>query len=93
MAIEATNWWLVSRLCLEHKRLQDAHTLIAYSEYNCTYCSLSTYNNVSGGVFCLEVNTIPGMTETSLLPKAAAEAGISFNELVMRMLEDVSLNK
>ncbi len=43
--------------------------------------------------FCLEVNTIPGMTETSLLPKAAAEAGISFNELTMRILEDVALNK
>jgi D-alanine-D-alanine ligase len=43
--------------------------------------------------FCLEVNTIPGMTATSLLPKAAAEAGISFNELVMRILEDAALNK
>ncbi len=43
--------------------------------------------------FCLEVNTIPGMTETSLLPKAAAEAGISFNELVMQILEDANLNK
>lgn len=43
--------------------------------------------------FCLEVNTIPGMTETSLLPKAAAEAGISFEELAMRILEDVALNK
>jgi D-alanine-D-alanine ligase len=43
--------------------------------------------------FCLEVNTIPGMTETSLLPKAAAEAGVSFNELVMQILEDAGLNK
>jgi D-alanine-D-alanine ligase len=43
--------------------------------------------------FCLEVNTIPGMTETSLLPKAAAEAGIPFNELVMQILEDAGLNK
>ena len=43
--------------------------------------------------FCLEVNTIPGMTATSLLPKAAAEAGISFNELVMQILEDAGLNK
>ena len=43
--------------------------------------------------FCLEVNTIPGMTATSLLPKAAAEAGISFNELVMQILEDAALNK
>ena len=43
--------------------------------------------------FCLEVNTIPGMAETSLLPKAAAEAGLSFGELAMRILEDVGLNK
>ena len=43
--------------------------------------------------FCREINTIPGMTETSLLPKAAAEAGVSFNELVMRILDDAGLNK
>jgi D-alanine-D-alanine ligase len=35
----------------------------------------------------LEVNTIPGMTETSLLPKAAESVGISFDVLVERMLK------
>ena len=44
-------------------------------------------------LFCLEVNTIPGMTETSLLPKAAGAAGISFSELVLRILADAGLNK
>ncbi len=34
----------------------------------------------------LEINTIPGMTETSLLPKAAAAAGIGFGELCRRIL-------
>jgi len=43
--------------------------------------------------FCLEVNTIPGMTETSLLPKAARQTGITFGELVQRILEGVSLGK
>ncbi len=43
--------------------------------------------------YCLEVNTIPGMTETSLLPKAAAYAGIGFSELVQRILEDCGLEK
>jgi D-alanine-D-alanine ligase len=43
--------------------------------------------------FCLEINTIPGMTETSLLPKAAAQAGVSFTELTMRILDDAGLNK
>lgn len=35
----------------------------------------------------LEVNTLPGMTETSLLPKAAAAAGIDFPSLCQRMLD------
>jgi D-alanine-D-alanine ligase len=34
----------------------------------------------------LEVNTLPGMTETSLLPKAAAAAGISYADLCERMV-------
>lgn len=43
--------------------------------------------------FCLEVNTIPGMTETSLLPKAARHSGISFGELVQRILDGAGLKK
>lgn len=35
----------------------------------------------------LEVNTVPGMTETSLVPKAAKEYGLTFNELVTKVLE------
>jgi len=42
--------------------------------------------------YVLEVNTIPGMTETSLLPEAAKYHGISFNELV-RKIVDASLKK
>ena len=38
--------------------------------------------------FVLEVNTIPGMTETSLLPEAARAAGLSFDELVLKIAED-----
>ena len=45
------------------------------------------------GVFCLEVNTQPGMTETSLVPELAAHAGIPFEELVRWMVEDASLNR
>jgi D-alanine-D-alanine ligase len=45
------------------------------------------------GLFCLEVNTQPGMTETSLVPELAAHAGMSFDELVQWMVEDASLNR
>jgi D-alanine-D-alanine ligase len=47
----------------------------------------------AGGLVCLEVNTQPGMTETSLVPELAAHAGITFDELVRWMIEDASLNR
>jgi len=45
------------------------------------------------GLSCLEVNTQPGMTETSLVPELAAHAGVKFDELVQWMIEDASLNR
>ncbi|PCH61207.1 MAG: D-alanine--D-alanine ligase [Gammaproteobacteria bacterium] len=41
----------------------------------------------SGKAYVIEVNTVPGMTDHSLLPKAAAAAGLSFSELVMQILD------
>src|SRR5437867_2738785 len=38
-----------------------------------------------GGLFCLEANTLPGMTQTSLIPQGAAAAGISFPDLCERI--------
>jgi D-alanine-D-alanine ligase len=39
-----------------------------------------------GNFFCLEANTLPGMTELSLIPQAAAAAGILFPELCERIV-------
>lgn len=44
----------------------------------------------SGIPVVLELNTIPGLTETSLLPKAALAAGIDFEGLILKILESVS---
>ena len=41
-------------------------------------------DEASGELSVLEVNAIPGLTETSLLPQAADAAGIAFDELVGR---------
>jgi D-alanine-D-alanine ligase len=45
------------------------------------------------GLACLEVNTQPGMTETSLVPEMAVHAGMSFEDLVRWMIEDASLGR
>jgi D-alanine-D-alanine ligase len=44
----------------------------------------------TGEVVCLEVNTQPGMTATSLVPELAVHAGLSFPELVSWIVEDAS---
>jgi D-alanine-D-alanine ligase len=44
-------------------------------------------------LFCLEVNTQPGMTEMSLVPELAAHAGLTFGELVKWIVEDASLER
>jgi D-alanine-D-alanine ligase len=46
-----------------------------------------------GELVCLEINTQPGMTPTSLAPEQARHAGHSFEELVSWMVEDASCNR
>lgn len=67
-------------------RIQDI-ALMAHKAVGCHYLSRVDFRIDKGGnPYVLEVNTIPGMTETSLLPRAAKEAGISYDELVETIL-------
>ena len=47
----------------------------------------------TGELICLEVNTQPGMTGTSLVPELAAHRGMSFGDLVRWIVEDASLDR
>ena len=51
------------------------------------YSRVDVMVRANGEPVVLEVNTLPGMTETSLLPKAAAAAGIGYAELCQRMVD------
>jgi D-alanine-D-alanine ligase len=50
-----------------------------------TYSRIDFRMDAQGGIWCLEANSLPGMTAASLLPQAARAAGISFPELVERI--------
>jgi D-alanine-D-alanine ligase len=70
--------------------------LAAHSALGCRGVSRADFrydDRGTGKLVCLEVNTQPGMTETSLVPELAAYAGISFDELVQWMVEDASTNR
>jgi len=59
----------------------------AHQEFGCRgYSRVDFIIDSDGNIYALEVNTLPGMTGTSDLPLAADEAGISFNELVEKMV-------
>jgi len=71
-------------------------SLAAHSALGCRGVSRADfrYDDLgTGKLVCLEVNTQPGMTETSLVPELAAYAGITFDELVQWMVEDASTNR
>lgn len=57
-----------------------------------TYARIDFLMNDKEEVFCLEANTLPGMTPTSLIPQEAAAIGKSYNELCEWIIE-VSLKK
>ena len=47
--------------------------------------------NAQGEVFLLEVNTLPGLTSLSYLPRIAAYAGLSYSDLVETILQRATL--
>ena len=71
----------------ETKLLQETalkfHRALGLSVYSRTDFIL----DAEGRAWCLEVNTLPGMTPASLIPKAAAVAGISYGELCEKIVE------
>jgi len=63
----------------------DIHELLECRHYSRVDFRLDK-NNIP---WFLELNTHPGMTETSLLPKSAAAAGIDFNSLINKIIKQV----
>lgn len=72
-----------------YKKAQDiavkAHQVLGCKGYSRTDMMLK---NGNGTIYVLETNTLPGMTKNSLLPKAAAEAGLSFSQLLDHIISN-----
>lgn len=64
------------------------HSLNAHRALGCkAYSRVDFRLKEDGSYFCLEVNTLPGMTELSLVPKAASAIDIAFPELLEKIIE------
>ena len=74
------------------KKIQDT-ALKAYQVLGIkTYARMDVLMDENGDVYCLEANTLPGMTPTSLIPQEAAVLGISYGELCELIIE-ISLKR
>src|SRR5688500_13221965 len=88
----ATDYFVPPRLSPERYRGVLAQALRAHLALGCGGATrVDMMVSESGNEFILEVNTVPGLTPTSLLPKIADAAGISFGELCEAMLASATL--
>ena len=69
------------------KQIQDAALGAFQAIGGRDYARVDVMVRSDGSPVVLEVNTLPGMTETSLLPKAAAAAGLNYAQLCQRMVD------
>jgi D-alanine-D-alanine ligase len=70
----------------EKAALADAAARI-HRVLHCNHYSRSDFIVKDEEVYFLEINTLPGLTDESLLPKAAAAVGLSFEELIQHLIE------
>ncbi|MBA3465611.1 MAG: D-alanine--D-alanine ligase, partial [Deltaproteobacteria bacterium] len=88
----ATEYFVPPRLSPERYRGVLGQALRAHTALGCRGATrVDMMVSDSGNEFILEVNTVPGLTPTSLLPKIAEVAGISFPELCEMMLAGATL--
>lgn len=83
----ATEYIVPAKLALQTEEAVKAGALAAYAALGCRgVARVDLMLDKRDKPYVLEVNTIPGMTATSLVPKAAAAAGISFAQLCEQLL-------
>jgi D-alanine-D-alanine ligase len=87
-----TEYIIPARIPREKYLYAQEVSLRAFQVLGCSGCArIDLMTDEEGNPFVIDVNTMPGMTETSLLPKAAHYAGISFEDLVERILLGAAL--
>ena len=83
-----TKYFCPAKLDDKITRLIKEDTQLLFNEFGCNVYGRADYLiDENGTYYFLEINTLPGMTSTSLLPKSLASLGISFESLISKIVK------
>ena len=86
--LDTTRYLCPCGLPAEQERVIQELALRAFRALGCSgWGRVDFMLDQSGRAYAIEVNTVPGMTDHSLVPKAAKQAGMDFDELILKILE------
>jgi D-alanine-D-alanine ligase len=92
--LDTTRYLCPCGLPVEQERAIQELALRAFRALGCAgWGRVDFMLDKSGRAYAIEVNTVPGMTDHSLVPKAAQQAGMGFDELVLRILETADVRR
>jgi len=83
-----TEYFCPAKLDDSTTRLIKENTQLLFNEFGCNvYARIDYLIDKNGTPYFLEINTLPGMTSTSLLPKSLASVGINFESLISKIVK------
>ncbi len=88
-----TEYIIPARISEKVKKLCENYSLETFKAVDCRqYARVDLRIDKNDKPFVLEINTLPGFTETSLFPKAAAKEGITFDQIIEVLVEQSTLD-
>jgi D-alanine-D-alanine ligase len=89
----ATDYFIPARISESAKKKCEQFSLETFKAVGCRhYARVDIRVDKEGNPFVLEINTLPGCTETSLFPKSAAKVGFSFEHIISTLVENATLD-
>ena len=86
-----TQYIIPDNLNILQKKEIEKFSITAHKALGCKGVTRSDFiipSNASIKPFLLEINTLPGLTKHSLVPKISANAGINFDDLILMIIKD-----
>jgi len=88
-----TEYIIPARISAKAKKLCEEYSLETFRAVGCRqYARADLRIDKNDKPFVLEINTLPGFTETSLFPKSAAKVGITFDQIIESLVEQSTLD-